>query len=236
MSNKSGNNAGYKLVYDRVSLQLEEKYFKEKSRWKHQSGKPFRFCKMLFWITSVLSLLAVALNLIIIYFAAASKFQSGFFDQSSFFKNNIYIVIALFLCYSSAMIFQKFKKRATSSIINFAGAVILAIQYFQIAQGGYEMKLMYYYIPAWLLFLVCVIMFIIVIGDKKAVEKAVNKEINRIYTHFSESEDEVLLPQEDWDNLLLKYETQELYKEKNIKKAKKALNSATEEEIDIETE
>jgi len=233
---KKSEKQGLNLVRDRVYSQLEEKYIKENTKWKHVGGKVYKASKLLYWIMSVLTLLTVVLNSIIIYFAAASHYKSGFLDQSAFFKNNIYIVIGLFVSYVLSMIFHRVKMIKTSAIINFIGTIILGIQYFQIAQGGYEIKLMYYYIPAWIMFIASLTLFIIIIKDKNALNKAVNKEIGRIYRHFSESEEELLMTQDDWDSLLIQYEQQELYKERNIKKAKKALENVTIEETETETE
>lgn len=236
MKEKYAQTKGYTLVKERVAKQLLEKYSKEKTIWKHKGGKLHKLCNVLYWISSVLTLLTVVLNAIIINFAAASNFKSGFQDKSQFFKNNIYIVIALFLLYVISMLFKKYKKPIASTIFAFVATAVLILQYFQIAQGGYQNKLMIYYIPAWIVFIVSLIIFIIIIKDNNLLNNAVNKEIAKIYNHFSESEDEILITQEDWDNLLVKYEEQELYKEKNIKKAKKALENATIEENEKETE
>ena len=236
MKEKYAKNLGYKHVKERVENQLLEKYINDKTIWKHKGGKLHKLCNVLFWITSVLTLLTVVLNAIIIYFAAASNYKSGFLDLSSFFKNNLYIVVALFILYVVSMVLKKIKKPVISAIFTFIGTGFLGLQYFQIAQGGYQNKLMIYYIPAWIMFIASLVTFIIILNDKNAIDYAVNKEIAKIYNHFSESEEEILITQEDWDELLVKYEQQELYKEKNIKKAKKALENAIIDEIKKETE
>lgn len=237
MKNKNNENKGYNLVKERVTRQLLEKHSEEKSKWKHINGRIFKISKFFYWLCSILTLFTVALNVIIIYFAAASNYKSGFHDLSSFFKNNIYIVAALFLCYVLSMVFQRIKKPVVSSVITFVGTIFLVIQYFQLVQpgNGYD-KLMYYYIPAWIVFIASLIILIIILSDKKEFNVALNKEITRIYNHFSESDEDILMTQDDWDNLLVKYEQQELYKEKNIKKAKKALENAEIEETETETE
>ena len=101
---------GEELTRERYKKSLAKDYQNEGTAWRHSGGKLTRFCSVLYRIILFYNLLIVAFNLIVDSVAFVHYSDKHELDIATLFKNNIAIVVALFVLFMSALVFDFFKK------------------------------------------------------------------------------------------------------------------------------
>ncbi|MBQ6819394.1 MAG: hypothetical protein IJP35_07310 [Clostridia bacterium] len=206
MKNKHSSPAEAQMR-QRLSRALAQEDQKFGNGWKHSGGTLMRWCKGLYCGFSVYSLMVYVLNELILWAASTTNSALISPEKQVFFTNNGWIVHSLILLCLSALILQAIKKELPALIVQAVLTALSILQVVQVYVGEYEnatlLAVLYYITFGGILALSG--SYLIRLFDARRLNRAVEKEYQKIYERYG-NEDDTLLSAEQLESILQEYE------------------------------
>lgn len=180
-----------------------------RSKLGNPQAKRYQKHRTLYYIFAVYSFLLFAVHeMMFASMLLPQGYYVGMQNQRLFFHSNFFVVQAMILFSLTAFVLMLLKKDYSATICQVVAGILLTTNLIQIVIGHYNNKSYMFIAYAIVLLSVyaAVIMLSIQIGQKKRFNQAVQKEYDKIYKKYGESEG-TMFSEEQLESLLIAYET-----------------------------